>query len=159
MATYDDKPKNDDRPELAIRSNSAVVRFIIFLAIGGVLLCGLSVGGFVYILIRATQPVVDASSAYLQALSEEDYAAAYDMLTSGAQSEYETLQAFQTDMRESTFYPTRWNFNSREVNGIGTDASGQVMGTVTNANGRKDRITIWLDYDGERWRISGVGFR
>lgn len=152
---YPEKPKNDER---AVRSNAGMIRFVIFLVVGSVLMCGLSIGGFVYIMIRATQPVADASGEYLRAIRDGDYATAYDMLLPETQSQYETLQGYTAVMQEDFPAVETWRFNSRDINGIGTDSVATVMGSGRLNDGRSLPITVQLRFDGERWRIGSMYF-
>jgi hypothetical protein len=137
------------------RSNTGkIIRIIALVAVGGCAMLALCIGGFVYVIIRLTQPIADVGSDFLLEIGNENYNSAYILLSDGLQSEFGSVEAFGAAMQERNIDPERWTFSSRSVN----NSSGSLGSTVVMTDGSEQDVSINLEYRGELWLITGFSF-
>jgi len=114
------------------------------------------VGMFLFFssLIESTEAVADAGDAFLQAVSDDDYTAAYAMV---APSMQETMGG-EAGLRErfigSGLVIATWDIRSRTVR----EDYGEVSGDVTLERGSTLEFEIIFDNVGEEWLVSGFTF-
>jgi hypothetical protein len=142
----------DEKPKRG--STRRTVLLIIGLIFGGCVLVGICTGAFVFGIFKLTQPVVDASAGFMDALKAADYTAAYDLMDSSLQAEFENAAAFGTFMRERSITPESWSFGSRSIENNTGSVSGKMVGT--------DGTTFTMDLslinrDGN-WLLTGFSF-
>lgn len=105
--------------------------------------------------IGATQVVADTGDAFLTALKDGDYAAAYNLSSVPLQSELRSADQIRVMVVESRSIPESWSFTSRSIN----NNQGQVSGTVTYQDGRQGAVTMTFINDGTNWKVSGFNLQ
>lgn len=114
----------------------------------------LCISGFVYVIIRTTQPPVDAARSFLEAVADGNSDFAYALLADGVRSEYRDAGALVASMRERGISPAQvGTFSSRRVNG----GSARVRAAVTMQDGTTGDVYVTLAYNRslERWQVTG----
>jgi len=131
------------------KSSSSPIKIII-IAIGvTVLLCvGFFVGTFALV-TNLLAPASDVTHSFMEALSNDDYQVAFDMVSSSLKSEIETAENLQAIILEGNAKPESWSFNSQSVE----NNSGRFTGNVTFVNGVSVPIAISLVFENDEWRI------
>ncbi len=119
----------------------------------GIILCAVLVGGGVFAIFQATQPVVDAGDKFMTALRDGNYQQAYDMAGAQLQKDAQNAQGLETAL--SSFQPKTWTFTSRNIN----NNQGQLEGTTTYANDTAGTVTLTLEQVGSEWKVIGANFK
>jgi hypothetical protein len=148
-----EKPKNTPNKD----SGRRTLLILAGIALMSCLMIALCVGGFVYVIIRATQPVADVGSEFLRAVTAEDYTTAYALLDTERQAQYESEDGLRLEMEERNVQPQSWRFTSRSVDANGT---AEISGRVRMANGASRTVYMdlrWLE-GLQAWQISAVTF-
>jgi hypothetical protein len=114
--------------------------FLAVVALGGIL---------IFAFTNVLDPVGQQGNAFMTALRNEQYDAAY-ALTSKAFQQQSSVQGFGASMREFTSPPTNWRFTSFSVNGL----YGRILGRVT-LEGQEYNLTIYFVYEDGRWAVNG----
>jgi hypothetical protein len=103
----------------------------------------------------ATQPAVDQADAFMQAMKDADYPAAFELCAPDLKDELGSPQTLREMMTTSQLKIEKWSFNSRNVENKRAD----LLGTVTFTNGEvRDLDIVLLNVD-ETWMIAGFHFR
>lgn len=143
-----DNPVQVSKPRSLLTRRSTIILLIIVFACIGTL------GGSVFFALRLTAPAADAASDFLVATRDEDYDAAFAMMTPELQ---ETLggspQGYSDNLEAGGIDLDSWTIASREVDGD----EGLIQGEYTLADGTTARYRIILiNEDG--WQIDGYSF-
>lgn len=113
------------------------------------------IAAFVFVILRITQPVTDVGNAYLTALSTEDYAVAYELMSGSLQSEFGSMESFSSFVRERGILPVTWSFRSRSIENGG----GFLSGRMIRDDGSQFTVNLTLDhYEEAGWLIEGFSF-
>ena len=113
----------------------------------------LVVGGF-WVTCDANADVEAAADAYVEALRQKNYDAAYAMLAPDAQARV-PRDKFETQMGTAELSRSSmhgWNQASSGSNGRGCVDGGVTIGDDTNS------VTIWMLKAGERWTVHTIYF-
>ncbi len=121
------------------------------IVLGGIVL----VGGLVGLVFALTQPLADAGDAFMAALRDERYAAAFELCTPALQREVGSPQGLERRARSGNLRPTSWLFHRRKVN-LGT---GRLEGKAALAGGGSAQVRLLFDQVGGDWKVSGLTFR
>ena len=108
----------------------------------------------VFVVFRATQPAADTAEAFMTALKNKDYAAAYNLCTSDLQGEIGSVQDFQTAFEDNEVYPVSWNFSSRSVE----NDQAEMSGDGTFSGDREASVWIGLELLDGKWKVAGFEF-
>jgi hypothetical protein len=138
----EEKPKRNS-------SRSGLMRLLIIIG-GGLIACIVFVVVLVSFVFAVTQPVVDASNAYLQAIQDGQLEDAYAMFAPSLQDElaYDDFVAIFGDSALDS-----WTVNQRSIeNGI-----GKMSGSLTVDDESLSYELYSREIDGE-WRITGYRF-
>jgi len=102
--------------------------------------------------ISSNQPAIREANAFLTALKNEDYTAAYAQLSDSLQASIGDSAALQAIVLSSEAQPTEWNVATQRTNT--RQGSGSVRGGVVAGDGHYYQMFMTLiEQDGE-WRIS-----
>jgi hypothetical protein len=108
----------------------------------------------VFVVFRATQPAADAAEAFMTALKDKDYAAAYDLCTSDLQGELGSVRDMQAAVEDYEAVPVSWRFSSRSVE----NDQAEMSGDGTFAGGREASISVVLQLVSGTWKVAGFNF-
>lgn len=98
-----------------------------------------------------TQPAADTAEAFMNALQQGNYAAAYALCAPALQQELGSADGLRAMIEKGQVKPTKWNFNSREV----ANNQGEVKGNVTFDDNRAGVVSIVLLNSGGAWQVVG----
>lgn len=98
-----------------------------------------------------TQPAANTAEAFMNALQQGNYAAAYALCAPALQQELGSADALQTMIENAQVKPTKWAFNSREV----SNNQGEVKGSVTFDGNRAGVVRVTLENNGGTWQVIG----
>ncbi|MEM8859648.1 MAG: hypothetical protein AAGD96_15075 [Chloroflexota bacterium] len=112
---------------------------------GCVLLSCLAVGGLLFL----TRDVASAGDEFMEALRNEQFSLAYEMMHPALQSEYDGYEGFQDAFREIGLNIESWRFTSRSINNDSGELSGQVTTT-----GQGGTVFLALLNENDQWFIS-----
>lgn len=132
-------------------------RPILILAVLLVCVCVVCIGAVVAFggaILVATQPVVDAGDAFMTALQNEDYEAAYALCSPALQSEIGAVENLQTLLEQGGVAPTSWSFSSRSIE----NNTGSVSGTATMEDGSTLDVALNFTKSGDDWLVEGFDF-
>jgi len=97
------------------------------------------------------QPAVDVANAFMQALKDADYGAAYALCDPDLQAEFGTAADLGTWMTDSGIRPVEWIFPERNL----AAEAVQVLGTGLFPGDQQATVEVVLvQVDGE-WRVAG----
>ncbi|MEM6283677.1 MAG: hypothetical protein AAF787_15915, partial [Chloroflexota bacterium] len=153
----DDVEPSAEQPKLRMGAGSRLMFFILFGLGACVILCALSVGGSAYVVYRSTQPAVDASRTFLEALGDRDYALAYGYLSPTLRSEFETQESFAQSMQDRGIIPVEVEtFWGRSI----ADNEASMRTDVIYETGVEQVATVNLRWNPsvELWEITGFSF-
>jgi hypothetical protein len=120
----------------------------------GSLLC-IGAGALLFFgVFSLTQPVVDASNAFMGELRDADYNTAFDMTSSSLRSELGNAGGMETVITQGNIFLAEWAISGREVN----NQLGSVRGTATMQGGNEANFEIALAREDDVWKISGFSF-
>ncbi len=97
-----------------------------------------------------TQPITEAGSAFLNALRDEDYDAAYAKMTGALQNQIGSAERLRTLITEFNAEPSVWSISYRSS----SDNTGELRGTITTDNGSNHDLTLLLLREEGEWRIA-----
>jgi hypothetical protein len=100
----------------------------------------------------AEQGAKDAGDAYLQALKDGDFAAAYNLSAPTLQAQFGNPAGVQSNFAERAFFPEEWNIHDTSLE----DDLGTLQASVSLTNGQRTGITLDLSKIEGDWRISRV---
>ena len=123
--------------------------FILLMVVAVVALTGILIFAFTNVL----DPVGQQGNAFMNALKNEQYDAAYAVLSNDYQQTV-TGPEFASNMREFTTPPTGWSFSSFSVFG----STGRIKGRVTFAGQEEYNLTIYFVYEDGGWAVNGFDF-
>ncbi|MCB9137906.1 MAG: hypothetical protein H6642_06125 [Caldilineaceae bacterium] len=107
------------------------------------------IGSLVLISFTATRPIAELSRNFLTALSEENYAAAFRMMTESRQAELGSAENLQQGITANGVRPDSWTLSSRRIeNGVGS-----IDGDVDFADGRAGTVRFRLLREDNRWKV------
>ena len=109
----------------------------------------LLIGTLVGVVFYATGGIVDTADEFFEAAGEGDYPRAYSLTSQQLQrgTSEEQLTSFILDYGLNEVTDTSWS--SRNIN----NNDGELVGTLTTANGGEIPIEIDLIYEGDEWKI------
>ena len=134
-----------------------VLAIVLGVLLLGILACGLFAGGIAYTVIRVSQPAADASRAFLEALADDNYDAAYAMMIGGLQSEFGSVAGLEEEFTTRQLVRDEiGGFLSRSIN----NDEANMSASVTFEDGTTLQATINLRYDDaqQAWLVTGFGF-
>jgi hypothetical protein len=117
--------------------------------------CVIFAGGLFATIMGATQPVVDASDSFLNALKDGNYERAYALSSPSLQQELQNPQGFQRILGINRLPLKSWTYTNRSIN----NQQGQVVGNGELDDGRTVAITLQLVQTGGEWKVSSFNFR
>ena len=112
------------------------------------ILCAVIAAAIVFLPALLGKPVTDASSSFIQALKNQDYAAAYSMGDPTFQQQYRTAAGLQSQF--NGFVPTSWTIDSFSVQ----NNQGTATASVTLTTNQKFKLTFALQNINGAWKIS-----
>jgi|GEM_PF-1276007 len=122
--------------------------FILFIIVATLGLIGILVFAFTNVL----DPVGQQGNAFMTALKNEQYDAAYAMMSDEFQ-ETEPQNQFASRLKEQTNPPSAWSFSSFSVNG----PTGRIKGRAT-FDEQEYNLTIYFVYEDGGWAVNGFDF-
>jgi hypothetical protein len=136
-----------------IRSRFATIRrtgcgVFLFMVVAIVALAAILVFAFTNVL----DPLGQNGNAFMTALKNEQYDAAYALTSKAFEAQY-NADEFATNMQEFTNPPTKWSFASFSVFG----STGRIIGRAT-FDGQEYNLTIYFVYEDGGWAVNGFDF-
>lgn len=92
----------------------------------------------------------DSANAFMVALRDKDYEAAYELGTADFQNQVQHPENLIVLLQ----HPRDWQFNSFSIK----NAAGRVSGSVQLDDGSSRAISIFLQQERDGWKISGINF-
>ncbi len=126
---------------------------IVGIVVAAILVCVLAVFLLVGVVFTATQPVVDAGDAFMRALRDGDYNAAFDLSAPSLQAEAGNPAGIETAL--SFKQPASWSFTSRNIN----NNDGSLSGTTTYKDGSTGTVEMALTKVGNDWKVTGINLK
>jgi hypothetical protein len=123
---------------------AAIVVLCICVVVFMVLIGGTTVFG----VLGVTQPAADAGEAFMTALKNSDYAGAYALCAPDLQTKLVNAQGLQRLVEGGKARPTKWSFNSRNID----NGQAELTGTVTMV-GAEGTVSLSLIQVGDQWKI------
>jgi hypothetical protein len=146
-------------PPAARRDGRISTRTVVLIGVGlvglAIISCVIFAGGLFAGIMGATQPVVDASDAFLTALKDGNYDRAYALSSPSLQGELQNPQGFQRVLRVNRLPLKSWTFTNRSIN----NQQGQVAGNGELDDGRTVTIQLQLQLTGGEWKVSAFNFQ
>ncbi|MBI3914645.1 MAG: hypothetical protein HY327_10740 [Chloroflexi bacterium] len=135
--------------------NKKVLLIIGGVALGACLLCAgiIVVAGALG--VGLTQPAATVGDAFMTALKNGDYDAAYNLCAPSLQQELKSARNLETLVKNGKVQPTEWTFASRDISGD----SGQLDGTVKFTGNREGTVRVVLAQVGGAWKVTGFNLK
>ncbi len=127
---------------------------ILGIAGGAVVLCVAFFLILFLVVLRVTAPAADVGEAFMVALRDGNYRAAYDMCTTDLQAEIGDADDLRALIEDSDAAPVKWTFTSRNIR----NDQAQLLGTGSFGGGQEADIEIVLNKEGNAWLVSGFHF-
>lgn len=132
------------------RSPFLIIGIVLVIAVVACIGFGVVLGGSIF---AATQPIVDKGDAFLAAMRDNNYNAAFNLCTPALKQEVGDAQGLESAL--SSHQPSKWSFSSRNIQ----NNTGSLSGSVTYADSSTGTVDIVLDKVGSDWMISGVNLK
>jgi hypothetical protein len=130
------------------------IGLIIGIVAAAVVACIALVLILIFVVFNATAPAANAADAFMTALKDKDYAAAYDLCTRDLRAELESASNLRQMVEDNNAGPVSWNFTSRSVDNDQAVISGDGVFTA----GREADVEIVLQNVDGAWKVAGFHF-
>lgn len=134
-----------------------IMLILMFLLGGAVLICGLMAGGSIYVTFRAAQAPAGVAEFFLDALAEDDYDTAYELLSPSFREQFGGATAFANELQGRNIQiASVGTFTQREAD----EESARMRAPITLEDGARQVASLELTYneDVERWVVTRFRF-
>ena len=101
--------------------------------------------------VLLTQPIAKVGDAFMAALKNGDYAAAYDLSSPALQKQLGSAQGLEKLVTNGNAQPEKWSYSSRQITGD----QGTLTGSVDLTGNRPGTLNLSLVKVSGSWKISG----